>query len=103
MKALKSAVTLAGALAASALSGTALASHDSWPPPVSTSPRYVVVPQQPAIVGHVTAVPVYSYEPAPRYYYYEPAPTYYYYEPATVVSYYSNHGSSAFPRSNSRD
>lgn len=103
MKAFKPAVTFAGVIAASALSGTALASHDSWPPPNSTSPRHVVVPQQPAIVGYVTAPQAYtySYEPAPRYYYYEPAPTYYYYERTPVVSYY--YDDSPFPRSDSRD
>lgn len=101
MKAMKSAVTLAGAITAGALSGPALASHDGWPPPVSTSPRYVVVPQQPAVVGYVAA-PAF-YERAPQYWYYEPAPTYYYYEAAPRVSYYYNYESSAFPRSNSRD
>ena len=105
MKTLKPALTLAGAFMATALGGTALASHDSWPPPNSTSPRYVVVPQQPAVVGYVTAPQAYtySYEPAPRYYYYEPAPTtYYYYERAPVVSYYYN-DDSPFPRLESRD
>ena len=103
MKALKPAVTFAGLIAAGALSGTALASHDNWPPPNSTSPRYVVVPQQPAVVGYVTAPQAYtySYEPAPRYYYYEPAPTYYFYERTPVVSYY--YDDSPFPRSDSRD
>lgn len=106
MKALKPAVTLAGAIAASILGGTAIANHqdwENWPPRQSVSPRHVVVPPQPAIVGYVATPPAYYYERAPRYYYYESAPTYYYNERAPVVSYYYSYDDSAFPRSNSRD
>ncbi|MGQ0523567.1 MAG: hypothetical protein ACT4P8_07910 [Betaproteobacteria bacterium] len=105
MKALKPVMTLAGAIAAVALSGTTAASHqdwENWPPRESVSPRHVIVPPQPAIVGYVATPPAYYYEPAPRSYYYEPAQAYYY-ERAPAVSYYYNYDDSAFPRSNSRD
>lgn len=103
MKRLKSAVTLAGAIAVSALGSTALANHErweNWPPPESASQRYVV-PQQPAIVGYVASPPAYYYDHAPRYYS-EPA-TAYYYESRPVVAYYYGYDDSAFPQTESRD
>ena len=97
MKPLKSTLALLGVVAATVVSGAAMADHRDWRgrPHAYRDGGYVVVPpaQRDVTVGFVAGGPAYYYEPAPRYYYApEPSGYYYYYE-----------DSSAFPRSNSGD
>ena len=107
MKPLKSALALLGVVAATVVSGAAVADHRDWRgrPHAYPDGAYVVAPpaRRDVTVGFVAGAPAYYYEPAPRYYYYEPAPRYYYYEPAPSGYYYHYEDSSAIPRSNSGD
>ena len=105
MKPLKSILALLGVVAASAVSGAAVADHRDWRgrPHAYPDGAYVIAPpvRRDVTVGFVAGGPAYYYESAPRYYY-EPVPRYYY-EPAPSGYYYYYEDPSPFPRSHSRD